>query len=104
MTLSDFRTQVTARLPATASWRFSEQNGLLAASSNQAWILYDPESKRWSVAINGDTYPLRARTLEDAHSSAAIRHRAAFFAARDLGLLPWATTQTPPAQGETETP
>ena len=98
MTIYDFQAIVTDRLPATASWRFSEQNGLLAASSNQAWILYDPESKRWSVAINGDTYPLRARTLEDAHASAARRHRAAFFAARDLELLPWTTTQAPPTE------
>ena len=104
MTLSDFRAQVTARLPATASWRFFENGCLLVASCDPAWITYDTETGRWSVALDAGTHPLRAETFDAALRMARVWWKSTLLVARDLELLPWTPhPQTAPETRETET-
>jgi hypothetical protein len=104
MTLDEFTAAVIARLPATASWRFFGNGCLLVASRGPAWITYDIGFDRWSVALDGGTYPLNTATLDGALAHARRQWRATLLVAHDLDLLPWTPhPQTAPETRETET-
>ncbi len=104
MTLDEFTVTVIARIPATASWRFFEKPGLLVASCDPAWLTYNPETGRWSVALDAGAFRLRAETLDAALGMARAWWKSTLLAARDLELLPWTPhPQTAPEARETET-
>jgi hypothetical protein len=101
MTLSDFRTQVIARLPETASWQFYANPPLFVASHGHAWLTHDWERDLWTVSLDGGTYPQTARSLEDAITNARAVFGPMLANARALDLTPH--PQTAPETRGTET-